>query len=336
MNNTNPSSDKIGILILNLGSPSSTDYQSVRRYLSEFLSDQRVIDYSKLFWQPILQGIILTSRPFRSGHAYKKIWNEELNESPLITYSRAISEKIAVKLADHHKGISVTYAMRYGEPSTKQGIKDLLAQGVDKILLFALYPQYSATTTASSYDKAFDYLKKVKHQPVVRTAPGWHDDSDYIDAIAKSIQDKLNSLDHQPEVILTSFHGLPKRYLLEGDPYYHFCNKTSDLVCEKLGWDKEKWITTFQSRFGFEQWFQPYTDKTIEELAKKNVKKMMILSPAFVCDCLETLEEIAMQGRDIFLDNGGETFTYVPCLNDGDDHINLLYKRVVRELQGWL
>mgnify|MGYP001556308581 CR=1 FL=1 len=326
---------KIGVLLLNLGTPDATDYMSVRRYLSEFLSDKRVIDYPSWLWQPLLQGIILTSRPCRSGAAYKSIWDERTNESPLLVYTRSIAEKTGSELRSH-EDIVVEYGMRYGNPSTAGALKKLTDQGCTKILLFALYPQYSATTTATAYDKAFEYLKTVPWQPAIRTAAPWHDHPDYINILAQSVQDKLDKLETAPEVILTSFHGLPKRYLEQGDPYHCMCCKTSRLVREKLGWPQDKWMTTFQSRFGPEEWLQPYTDKTIEKLAHDGVKRIAIVSPAFVCECIETLEEIAMEGKDEFLAAGGEEYTYIPCLNDSDSHIKFLSELIRKELQGWL
>lgn len=327
---------KTGVLLMNLGTPDATDYWSVRKYLSEFLSDKRVIDYPKWLWQPILQGIILTSRPFRSGAAYKSIWNEDKDESPLKTLTRSQCEKIAQNFKNEFPDIIFEWAMRYGNPSTQRGIKKLTEQGCRKILLFALYPQYAAPTTATAYDKAFEVLAELNWQPAIRTAPAWYDEPGYINVLANSISNKLSELDNSPEVILTSFHGLPKRYLLEGDPYHCMCQKTSRLVRERLGWPEDKWITTFQSRFGPEQWLQPYTDKTIEKLAKDGVKRIAIVSPAFVSECIETLEEIEMEGKDIFIENGGEEYTYIPCLNDSDDHIRLLSGYIRNELSGWI
>lgn len=327
---------KIGVLILNLGTPDATDYWSMRRYLSEFLSDQRVIDFPKWLWQPLLQGIILTKRPFSSGHAYEQIWNKKRNESPLLTYTRSQSDKIGKILKKKYKDVVIDFGMRYGNPSTAKGIQSLLDQGCTKILLFALYPQYAAPTTATAYDKAFDYLKTLNWQPAVRTAPSWYDHSDYIKVLGNSVKDKLKGMKNKPDVIVTSFHGVPKRYLMAGDPYHCFCQKTSRLVQEYLKWPKEKWITTFQSRFGPEEWVQPYTDETIENLAKDGIKHVAILSPAFVSDCVETLEEINIGVRKSFLENGGKKFTYIPCLNDTEPHIKLLSKLVENELKGWI
>lgn len=324
---------KIGVLLLNLGTPDDTSYRGVRRYLAEFLSDKRVIDSPRWFWLPLLYGIILTTRPARSGAAYRKIWDTDNNQSPLLTYT----QKITAKVAAHYTGseVVVDFAMRYGNPSTQSGIDALIAQGCDKILLHALYPQYSATTTATAYDKAFDYLKTLKRQPAIRTMPTWHDHPAYIELLANKVRASLAALDREPEVILTSFHGLPKRYLMEGDPYHCFCVKTSRLVREALGWPQERWITTFQSRFGPAEWLQPYTDKTLEKLAEDGIKRVAIMSPAFVCECIETLEEIAMEAKESFLEGGGEQFTYIPCLNDDDSHTEFLAELINNELGGW-
>ena len=326
--------EKIGVLLLNLGTPDGYDYWSMRRYLSEFLSDTRVIDYPRWFWQPLLQGIILTSRPFRSGAAYKSIWNHEKDESPLKTYTRSLTEKIQKQFGK--KEIIFEWGMRYGNPSTEAGIKSLTDQGCTKILFFALYPQYSAPTTATAYDKCFDVLKTLKRQPAVRTAPTYHDDEGYINALADSIAKHLKKTKSKPEKILMSFHGVPKRYLMEGDPYHCLCCKTSRLVKEKLGYSDDVWMTTFQSRFGPEEWLQPYTDKTLEKLAHEGVKRVAIASPAFAVDCLETLEELAMEGKEEFIEAGGEEYTYIPCLNDSKAHVDMLATLIKKELKGWL
>lgn len=327
---------QIGVLLLNLGTPESTDYWPMRRYLSEFLSDKRVIDYPSWFWQPLLQGIIMSTRPFRSGAAYRKIWNNELNESPLKTYTRSQCDKIAAQFSESYPDIHFEWGMRYGNPSTKLGIDKLIEKGCTRILLFALYPQYSACTTATAYDKAFNYLKTLNRQPSIRTADAWHDDLNYIEILANSVTDSLKEAEHEPDHILTSFHGLPKRYLMNGDPYHCYCAKTSRLLQEKLKWPKEKWTTTFQSRFGPEEWLQPYTDEAIEKLAHDGVKHLAILSPAFVSECVETLEEIKLEAKEEFLNAGGESFTYIPCLGDSDPHISFLSKRIRMELGGWI
>lgn len=327
---------KTGVLLLNLGTPDATDYWSVRRYLSEFLSDKRVVDYPSIFWQPLLQGIILARRPFKTGKLYREVWDKERNESPLRTYTRSQSEKVAATLQDKYPNVVFDWAMRYGNPSTKSGIERLQEQGCQRIVLFALYPQYSATTTGSAYDKAFEYLQNANWQPAIRTAQAWHDDPAYIDLLAQSIEAGIAGAKDKPDHIIATFHGLPVRYLKEGDPYHCFCQKTSRLVQEKLGWDKDKWSCTFQSRFGPEEWLQPYTDERIAELTQKGVKNLAIFSPSFVSDCLETLEEVNMGLREEFLEQGGETFTYIPCLNDTDAHIDFLAARIERELMGWV
>ena len=326
--------EKTGVLILNLGTPDATDYWSMRRYLSEFLSDQRVIDYPKWKWQPILQGIILSIRPFKSGAAYRSIWNHDRDESPLKTYTRSVTEKLSQTFDTEN--VIFEWGMRYGNPSTEAGIQSLIDQGCRKILFFALYPQYSDSTMASSYDKAFEVLQKQTWQPAARTARAWHDDPEYINILAQSVQAHLKGKNFKPDMILSSFHGVPKRYLLQGDPYHCFCQKTSRLLKEKLGYGDDQWMTTFQSRFGPEEWLQPYTDKTLESFPAKGIKKVAILSPAFAVDCLETLEELAVENRDIFMEAGGEDYTYIPCLNDTDMHIQFLSKRIRTELAGWI
>jgi protoporphyrin/coproporphyrin ferrochelatase len=328
--------DRVGVLIMNLGTPEATDYWSVRRYLSEFLSDKRVISYPAWLWQPLLQGIILSTRPVKSGRAYQKIWNMERNESPLKTHTREQCDKLNHYFSQHYPELIVEWGMRYGNPSIASSVQRLLDQGVRRVLLFALYPQYSAVTVASAYDKAFAYLATRPWQPAVRTAVPWCDDPDYISLLAASIQQQLAGLSRQPEVMLTSFHGLPKRNLQQGDPYYCFCAKTSRLLREKLAWPEDKWYLTFQSRFGAQEWLQPYTDQTIKRLAAEGVKHLAIISPAFVSDCIETLEEINIGLRELYLHAGGEQFTYIPCLNASDAHIHFLAQRIEQELQGWL
>ena len=326
--------EKIGVVMLNLGTPDGYTYWPMRRYLSEFLSDQRVIDYPKWFWQPLLQGIILTSRPFRSGAAYKSIWNHDKDESPLKTYSRSLTNKLQKRFGK--KNVIFEWGMRYGNPSTEHAIKSLEDQGCRKILFFALYPQYSAPTTATAYDKAFDTLKEMTWQPAIRTSGPYHDDEAYIDILADSIAKHLKKTKAKPQMVLVSFHGVPKRYLTQGDPYHCMCQKTSRLVREKLGWSKDEWMTCFQSRFGPEEWLQPYFDKTLESLPAKGIKNVAVVSPAFAVDCLETLEELAMEGEEEFHAAGGEEYTYIPCLNDSKAHIDYLENRIRMELSGWL
>jgi ferrochelatase len=328
---------RIGVLLLNLGTPDGTDYWSMRRYLKEFLSDARVIDVNPLIWKPLLNLVILTSRPFRSGRAYAAIWNRDRDESPLRTITRSQSEKLSAALAQALPGqeLIVEWAMRYGTPSTGSAIRRMIEAGCTRILLFALYPQYAAASTATAYDQAFRALMQERWQPAIRTVPPYHDHPLYIEVLARSIEAHLAGLSWRPEVVLASFHGLPKRYLLLGDPYHCQCAKTARLLRERLGWDENRLRLTFQSRFGREEWLQPYTDETVRGLAETGVKNLAIVAPGFAADCLETLEEIAIAARESFLEHGGANFTFVPCLNDGDDHIALLGDMVTRELSGW-
>jgi len=326
---------KVGVLLLNLGTPDATDYWSMRRYLKEFLSDQRVIEISKWIWWPILNGIILTVRPKKSGAAYDKIWDYEKGDSPLRVISKGQVNALKAQMSAHDD-VVVDYAMRYGNPSTKSKLAALQEQGCDRILLVPMYPQYSAATTATANDKAFDALKQMRWQPAVRTAPAYFETDAYVDAIALSIENGLAKLDFEPDLVITSYHGVPKSYLMKGDPYHCQCLKSTRLVREKLGWAEDKLMVTFQSRFGPEEWLQPYTDKTLEALPAKGIKKVAVLTPGFSVDCLETLEEIAMEGREEFIEAGGEHFAYIPCLNDSELGIKVIEDVVRRELSGWI
>lgn len=326
---------KVGVLIINLGTPDATDYFSMRKYLKEFLSDSRVIEANRVLWWFILNCIILTKRPTSSGEAYKSIWNKEKDESPLKTITRSQAEKIAKDLADYDD-VVIEWGMRYGNPSTKAGIESLQAQGCDRILLFPLYPQYAAATTATACDKAFDALKEMRWQPTIRVVPPYFEDPDYIEALADSIQDHIAELEWTPDLVIASFHGLPKRYFEAGDPYHCQCAKTTRLLRNRLGWSEDKLKLTFQSRFGKEEWLQPYTDETIETLAKQGIKKIAVVCPGFSADCVETLEEIALEAGEIFKENGGEHFTLIPCLNDSQDSIRVLSGLIKNELRGWV
>jgi ferrochelatase len=333
--NTGGTASKIGVLLVNLGTPDATDYWSMRRYLKEFLSDPRVIETNRLIWWLILNLVILVRRPFASGAKYRSIWNEERNESPLRTITRSQSEKVAAALATQRK-IVVDWAMRYGSPSIASRLAVLQTEGCDRLLVFPLYPQYSASTTATVNDKAFDALKALRFQPALRTVPAYPDDPVYIEALAQSIRTHLVTLDFEPEVILASFHGLPKTYVDKGDPYQAQCTVTADALRKALGLDAKKFRLTFQSRFGRAEWLQPYTDKTVEALARDGVKRIAILTPGFVADCVETLEEIALENKEIFLEHGGEKFSFIPCLNDSEGGIRVLTHMIMRELQGWI
>ena len=331
-------SAKIGVLLLNLGTPDGTDYRSMRRYLKEFLSDRRVIDVNRLIWWPLLNLVILNRRPQKSGKAYDAIWNRERDESPLRTITRAQCEKLSAALLEAMPGeeLMVDWAMRYGNPSTESVLRRMVEAGCDHILLLALYPQYAAATTATAYDQAFRALMAERWQPAIRTAPPYHDHPLYIDALARSIESHLAGLEWEPEVVLASFHGLPERYFRLGDPYHCHCAKTTRLLRERLGWDEQRLRMTFQSRFGREEWLKPYTDATVEELARSGVKNLAIVTPGFSADCVETLEEIAIGVRETFVEHGGQNFAFVPCLNDGDAQIALLVDIAKRELQGWM
>lgn len=326
---------RIGVLLLNLGTPDATDYWSMRRYLREFLSDPRVIELPKAIWYPILHGIVLVTRPRKSGANYDKIWNRELDESPLRTFTRSQAQKLSSVLSDL-PDVVVEWGMRYGNPSTESSVRRLVDQGCDRILVFPLYPQYSATTTATANDKYFQALAKLRHAPASRTVPPYYDDPVYIDALARSIERHLAATDFSPEVILASYHGIPKPYFEKGDPYHCHCVKTTRLLRERLGLDDKKLMTTFQSRFGAQEWLQPYTDKTVERLAKEGVKSIAIVNPGFSADCIETLEEIAGEVKEIFLHAGGRSFSHIPCLNDSEDGMRVIETLVRRELSGWV
>ncbi len=326
---------KVGVLLINLGTPDGHDKKSMRRYLEEFLTDRRVIEWPRAIWYPILYGIVLNTRPKRKGEDYATIWNTELDESPLRTFTRSQSDKLAASLAGHPK-VVCDWAMRYGNPSIASRIEALKAAGCERILAFPLYPQYSAATTATVNDKVFEVLSKMRWMPALRTVPPYHDDPLYIDALARSIEQHISGLDFEPERVIASYHGIPKSYFAKGDPYHCHCMKTSRLLEARLGWPKGRLMTTFQSRFGPEEWLQPYTDKTVEKLAQEGVKRIAVLNPGFVADCLETLEEIAVEVGEIFLHAGGEKFSHIPCLNDSEPGMAVIEGIVKRELSGWI
>ncbi len=326
---------RVGVLLLNLGTPDGTSYWPMRRYLKEFLSDTRVIEEPKWKWWPILNLIILTVRPGRKGRDYDTIWNKEKDEGPLKTITRSQAEHLARRL-DQNSRLRVDWAMRYANPTTESRIRALQEQGCDRILLLPLYPQYAAATTATACDQAFRALMNLRWQPAVRVAPSYHDDPAYIDALARSMKKSLAKLSFEPEKIIATFHGMPEKYLTKGDPYYCQCQKTSRLLREKLGIAEERWLTTFQSRFGNDPWLQPYTDMTVERLAREGTKSLALVAPGFSADCLETLEELNGENRHIFESNGGKDFAYLPALNDSQEGIDVIEAIVRRELQGWL
>jgi len=326
---------KVGVLLVNLGTPDGHDKKNMRRYLKEFLSDKRVIELPRAVWWPLLNGIILNTRPKRSGALYASIWNNEKDESPLRTFTRSQSEQLVERLAAI-PNVEIDWGMRYGNPSIRSRMEALKEKGCERILVFPLYPQYSATTTATVNDKTFEALMKMRWMPAVRTVPPYHDDPAYIEALAKSIEDHLASLDFEPEHIVASYHGIPKSYFEKGDPYHCHCLKTSRLLNERMGWKEGFLISTFQSRFGPQEWLQPYTDKTVEQLAHDGIKRICVMNPGFSSDCLETLEEINGEVREEFEDNGGEQFSHIPCLNDGKHGMDLIEHIVRRELLGWV
>ena len=329
--------EKIGVLLTNLGTPDHYSYWPMRRYLGEFLSDKRVVDYSPWFWQPLLQLIILTKRPFSSGAAYKSIWNHEKNESPLLTITKSQTEKIRERMKNNYaEKVEVSFCMRYGNPSTTSTVRALIKSGCTKILFFPLYPQYAGPTSATACDQFFRSLLTEKWQPAVRTVPAYFSDVNYIDALAKSVEEAYSKTKKRPNVLLCSYHGVPKRYLMEGDPYHCQCQKTTRLLKERLGWKDTEIVTTFQSRFGPEEWLKPYTVNEVAKLAKDGKKRIAVIAPAFSADCIETLEEINEEIQESFKDAGGEAFMYIPCLNDHEDHIEALSKIIDQNLLGWV
>ena len=328
---------RIGVLVANLGTPDGYDYWPMRRYLSEFLSDKRVIDYPSWKWQPLLQLIILSKRPFSSGANYKSIWNHERNESPLMTITKAQVVKLGDRLAAcYGDNVMVDFCMRYGNPSTDSVVRRMVEAGCEKILFLPLYPQYAGATSATANDQFFRALMKEKRQPAVRTAAEYFDHPLYIEALAQSVERVYATLDHRPDVLVASYHGMPQRYLREGDPYHCQCQKTSRLLRERLGWDKGAIDTTFQSVFGPEEWLRPYTVEHVAELARSGKKRIAVISPAFSADCIETLEEIQGEIAEAFHHAGGESFTYIPCLNDDDAHIAALSEVIALNLAGWV
>ena len=330
---------KVGVLVSNLGTPDNYDYWSMRRYLNEFLSDRRVIDYSPFLWQPLLQLLILTSRPFRSGAAYKSIWNEERSESPLLTITKDQTAAIKKMMEQQYgDGIAVEFCMRYGNPSTESKVRSLVSMGCSKILFFPLYPHYAGATSATANDQFFRALMKEKWQPSVRTVAPYFDNSLYIDALAKSVETAYKKAEKKPEILVCSYHGVPRRYLVQGgDPYHCQCQKTTRLLKERLGWDDTKIVTTFQSKFGPEEWLKPYTVEEVARLAKEDGKKhIAVIAPAFSADCIETLEEINEEIKESFEEAGGDGFLYIPCLNDEPSHIGALCKIIDDNLAGWI
>ena len=310
---------KTGVLIINLGTPDSTSWWDIRKYLKEFLSDRRVIEVNPIIWQIILNLFILTFRPSKTAYAYKKIWRKDTNESPLLFFTRNQAIKLSDKIANEK--IIVDFAMRYGNPSIRTRLNKLKEKGCEHIIILPLYPQYAAATTATVCDEVYRSLMSMRWQPSLQIIPHYESEPRYIDALIKSIEKKIKEIKWKPDLIISSYHGIPKSYFDKGDPYQCYCQKTTRLMNERFNTIKIK--TTFQSRFGPQDWLKPYTDKTLENLPKSGIKNLLVICPGFASDCVETLEEINMAGRESFIKNGGENFDLIPCLNDSSEHIDL-------------
>ncbi len=319
---------KTGVILINLGTPDSTSWWDIRKYLKEFLSDRRVIEVNPIIWKVILNLFILTFRPSKTAKAYKEIWMNDINKSPLRFFTEMQTKKLSEKLKSEN--LIIDFAMRYGNPSIKSKIEKMQKEGCEKLIVFPLYPQYASPTTATVCDEVFRVLMKMRWQPAIQVVPHYESEPLYIDAIVNSINKKLSEIDWKPDLIVASYHGIPKKYFEKGDPYHCYCHKTTRLITEKF---KEiKIITTFQSRFGPQEWLQPYTDKTLEKLPQEGNKKVLVIAPGFASDCVETLEEISIQGKESFEKYGGDKFEFIPCLNDSDDHIKLLEHLVKKNL----
>jgi protoporphyrin/coproporphyrin ferrochelatase len=331
-----PGRPGIGILLVNLGTPDAAEAKAVRRYLKEFLSDPRVIEKDTLLWKLVLNGIILPLRPRRKARDYQKIWNRERNESPLKTITRSQAEKLGGILEPLGKHVVVDWAMRYANPSIASRLEALIARGCDRILVMPLYPQYAAATTATVCDEVFRFLLRQRRQPAVRIMPAYYDDPYYIEVLAASLQAELKALPFVPEAIVASFHGMPAEYVHKGDPYQSQCERTTELLRARLGADASKLMLTYQSRFGRAQWLQPYTIETVKALARKGVKNLVVVTPGFSADCLETLEEIAVENAHVFKRYGGENFAAIPCLNDSEAGMLMIWQLAMRELKGWV
>ena len=319
---------KTGVLLINLGTPDSTSWFDIRKYLKEFLSDRRVIEVNPVIWQIILNLFILNFRPSKTAKAYKEIWMKNENISPLLFYTKKQSEKISQSIL--RENIIIDFAMRYGNPSIKSKIYKLHEMGCESLVILPLYPQYAAATTATVCDEVYRTLMKMRWQPSLKIIPHYESDPLYIDALVNSIKRKINEINWKPDLIIASYHGIPKKYFEKGDPYHCYCHKTTRLISEKYNLIEIK--TTFQSRFGPQEWLQPYTDKTLESLPKDGVKNVLTICPGFSSDCVETLEEILIQGKESFIKSGGKNFDMIPCLNDNDDHITLLKSLIERNI----
>jgi ferrochelatase len=336
---------KIGVLLVNVGTPDSPSYWSVRRYLREFLSDPRVVEVPRLLWRLILNLAILPFRPLRRSMDYSQIWNWQFDEAPLKRITRLQAEKLnawiiagGLEIEGHppqSSKILIAWGMRYGKPALGDGVRTLKDHGCTRILVVPLYPQYSAATTASACDKVFETLRTMRAQPAIRIAPPYYNDPTYIDVLATSVRARLAKLDFVPEAILVSFHGMPRAYIDKGDPYLEQCRETWRLLRESLQLTAEQCPISFQSRFGGGPWLEPYTDETVKSLAKRGVTRLVVVTPGFAADCLETLHELGVEVRELFERNGGKKFALVPCLNDSELGMLLIFEHVARELKGW-
>jgi protoporphyrin/coproporphyrin ferrochelatase len=326
----------VGILLVNLGTPDAAKPAAVRRYLKEFLSDPRVIEKDTLLWKLVLNGFILPIRSRVKARDYEKIWDREKDESPLKVITRAQAEKLAGILEPLGRHVTVDWAMRYAEPSIASKLDQLIGRGCDRILVMPLYPQYSAATTATVCDEVFRYLMKLRRQPALRVLPAYFDDPYYIEVLASSLKAELKKLPFNPDVIVASYHGMPKEYVQAGDPYEIQCTRTTELLRAQLGVDANKLMMTFQSRFGRAKWLEPYTIETVKALAKKGVKNLVVITPGFSADCLETLEEIAVENARVFKRYGGQNFAAIPCLNDSEAGMLMVWQLAMRELKGWV
>jgi protoporphyrin/coproporphyrin ferrochelatase len=331
-----PASSAIGILLVNLGTPDAAEPKAVRRYLKQFLSDRRVIERDDLFWKMVLNGVILPLRSRRRARDYQKIWNKERDESPLKTITRAQAEKLTGILDPLGKPVVVDWAMRYASPSIPSRLEAMVARGCDRILLMPLYPQYAAASTATACDEVFRFIIGLRRQPALRVLPAYYDDPYYIEAVASSLTTELKALPFEPDVILASYHGMPREYVAKGDPYESQCAKTTELLRDALKLDDSKLMMAYQSRFGRGKWLEPYTISTVKALARKGVKNLVVVTPGFAADCLETLEEIAVENARVFKRYGGANFAAVPCLNDSEAGMLMIRQLAMRELKGWV
>jgi len=326
----------IGVLLVNLGTPDAPDASAVRRYLKEFLTDRRVIEKDSFIWKMVLNGIILPVRSRRKARDYQKIWNKERNESPFKTITRSQAEKLAGILEPLGKHVIVDWAMRYASPTIASRLEGLIKRGCDRVLVMPLYPQYSAATTATVCDEVFKFMKGQRWQPALRIMPAYYEDPYYIEVLSSTLKAELKTLSFEPEVILASYHGMPKDYVAKGDPYQSQCLRTTHLLREQLGYDDTRLMMSFQSRFGRAKWLQPYTIDTVKALAKRGVKDLVVVTPGFAADCLETLEEIAVENARVFTRYGGKNFAAIPCLNDSEAGMLMIWQLAMRELKGWV